>query len=75
VAEKIRQAVGRTDRRPGVFAQQVTVSIGVASFPDDGRVARGLVDAADAALYQAKSQGRNCVVAARVQPAESGTAG
>jgi diguanylate cyclase (GGDEF)-like protein len=75
VAEKIRQAVSRSERRPGVFAPQITVSIGVATFPDDGRVSRGLVDAADAALYQAKSLGRNRVVAAHVEPgAESGSA-
>jgi diguanylate cyclase (GGDEF)-like protein len=75
VAEKIRQAVSRTERRPGVFAPQITVSIGVATFPEDGRVSRGLVDAADAALYQAKSLGRNRVVAAHVEPgAESGSA-
>jgi diguanylate cyclase (GGDEF)-like protein len=78
VAEKIRASLARGERRPGVFGRQVTVSIGVASFPEDGRVARGLVDAADAALYQAKSQGRNRVVSAQLAPASesgSGSAG
>jgi diguanylate cyclase (GGDEF)-like protein len=72
VSEKLRQAVARTERRPGVFGPQTTVSVGVATFPEDGRVARGLVDAADAALYQAKSQGRNRVVAAGVQTSAEG---
>lgn len=39
-----------------------TVSIGLASFPDDARNPEMLVAKADAALYQAKKQGRNCIV-------------
>jgi len=64
VAEKIRAAVARSGQRYGRFAGRTTVSIGVATFPEDGRVARGLVDIADTALYQAKSLGRDRVVAA-----------
>lgn len=62
VAEKVRAAVASQAQRPGRFGGKVTVSIGVATFPEDGRVARGLVDAADAALYAAKAQGRDRVV-------------
>ena len=47
--------------RPGRFGAKLTVSIGVATFPEDGRVARGLVDYADAALYDAKARGRDAV--------------
>jgi diguanylate cyclase (GGDEF)-like protein len=61
VAEKIRVAVSRTVNRPGRFGAKLTVSIGVATFPEDGRVARGLVDYADAALYDAKARGRDAV--------------
>jgi diguanylate cyclase (GGDEF)-like protein len=61
VAEKIRAAVSRSINRPGRFGGRLTVSIGVGTFPEDGRVARGLVDYADAALYAAKAQGRDTV--------------
>ena len=62
VAEKIRAAVAAGAQRPGRFNEATTVSIGVSTFPGDGRVARGLVDTADAALYAAKAQGRDRVV-------------
>ena len=68
VAEKIRDAVGRGGARPGRFGGKTTISIGVATFPEDGRVARGLVDTADAALYSAKAQGRDRVVIAGTTP-------
>jgi diguanylate cyclase (GGDEF)-like protein/PAS domain S-box-containing protein len=42
---------------------QITISVGVAgSSPDEGATAEALIGAADSALYQAKSRGRNCVV-------------
>ncbi|CAB3843889.1 hypothetical protein LMG26689_01629 [Achromobacter animicus] len=66
IAEGIRRAVAELavaheDNEGGI----VTVSIGVATaLPqgDDGSAA--LVEAADAAVYQAKESGRNCVAAA-----------
>ncbi len=63
VAEKVRQAVSNPSR-PGRFGWRTTVSIGVATFPEDGRVARGLIDMADMALYSAKARGRDRVIAA-----------
>ncbi|MBN2370092.1 MAG: diguanylate cyclase [Vicinamibacteria bacterium] len=64
VADKIREAVETATARMDRGGGRVTVSIGVAATPDDGRVARGLMDAADAALYKAKEDGRNRVIAA-----------
>jgi diguanylate cyclase (GGDEF)-like protein len=43
---------------------QVTISTGVAVFPHHGRDGDALIRAADAALYQAKREGRNRVVGA-----------
>jgi diguanylate cyclase (GGDEF)-like protein len=41
---------------------QVTASIGVSVFPDDGADLRSLENAADKAMYAAKRAGRNTYV-------------
>lgn len=46
----------------------LTVSVGVAAFPDDAMVKDGLVSAADKALYAAKMAGRNRVYVAGNPP-------
>ena len=63
VAEKIR---GRVERYPfkGRETQpngSVTISIGVATFPEDGKDNASLMEKADQALYEAKDSGRNRV--------------
>lgn len=63
--EKIREAIrsqpfGSLGDDPVV----VTVSIGVASYPKNGDSFHALVEGADRALYRAKQQGRDRVVAA-----------
>jgi len=40
----------------------ITLSIGVAMFPDNGSSAKAVLEVADAALYKAKNSGRNQVV-------------
>ena len=54
---------------------QVTVSVGVASFPEHGMTVEAVLGAADCALYQAKGHGRNCVMLAELetQSASDGT--
>lgn len=42
--------------------KKITISLGVAVFPDDAGGQKKLLKAADKALYTAKSIGRNCVV-------------
>jgi diguanylate cyclase (GGDEF)-like protein len=42
----------------------VTVSAGVAAFPDHGKTRTDLLRAADAALYRAKAEGRDRVMVA-----------
>ena len=39
----------------------ITMSLGVAVFPEDGKDSASLLQAADQALYKAKAAGRNCV--------------
>jgi diguanylate cyclase (GGDEF)-like protein len=63
VAEKLRRAVAAASL-PGPAADvplSVTISIGVASLGSDAVDAQGLVEKADAALYEAKRLGRDRV--------------
>jgi diguanylate cyclase (GGDEF)-like protein len=65
VADRIRAAVERTPfpTREGDEPERLSVSIGNAVFGEDTRSKRDLVRMADAALYYAKSKGRNRVMA------------
>ena len=63
VGERIRATVESTKFRDegGSALRGVTVSVGVAAFPDHGVSGDALVAAADKALYVAKSRGKNRV--------------
>jgi diguanylate cyclase (GGDEF)-like protein len=63
VAEKLRNSIRTHTPRPGAvrFGGPLTVSIGVATFPEDSRSPSALMERADAALYAAKAQGRDRV--------------
>jgi diguanylate cyclase (GGDEF)-like protein len=61
VAEKLRRAIERTDF-PKAITQplgRLTISLGLAAFPEDAKEAEALIDHADQGLYLAKSRGRN----------------
>ncbi len=69
-AERIRESIEAYDFsivRQGRSKQthHITVSIGVASFPNDSSDPIELVEMADSALYRAKREGRNRVAAYR----------
>lgn len=62
VAEKLREAVATGEFFYEKMSYRVTMSFGVASLPQGGRIKRSeLIEAADKALYQAKKKGRNRV--------------
>jgi diguanylate cyclase (GGDEF)-like protein len=71
-AERVRSAVEQhsfpagapsgTEDRP---THKITISVGVAAFPDDAKDPIHLVELADSALYRAKRSGRNQICAYR----------
>ncbi len=61
LAERIRQRVAEEEFPAG----SITVSAGIAEFPEHGHTADGVISSADEALYEAKREGRNRVVCAR----------
>lgn len=61
VAEKLRRSVEET-KVPGeevLPGGRLTISLGLAAYPEDASNPTGLIQAADAALYTAKRRGRN----------------
>ena len=68
-AERIRSKLRElTVLHQGQSLGMVTVSVGVAALPEHGTSPRELLEAADAALYRAKREGRDRVVAAETRP-------
>ncbi|MFN2491752.1 MAG: GGDEF domain-containing protein, partial [Pyrinomonadaceae bacterium] len=71
-AERVRVAleqhefsVSRKDSPNSDTTHRITISIGVAAFPDDATDPIQLVELADSALYRAKRSGRNRICAYR----------
>ena len=64
VAERLRRAVEQARFFAGSPAalEHLTISIGISVFDTDAQFKRELIEAADAALYAAKSSGRNSVL-------------
>jgi diguanylate cyclase (GGDEF)-like protein len=67
LAERLRAAVERMPliAERGEAAGPVTISVGVATFPDDAQQLEALIDLADQAMYASKQAGRNRVSLAR----------
>ncbi|MGW8312968.1 MAG: sensor domain-containing diguanylate cyclase [Desulfuromonadales bacterium] len=71
VGERIRRAI-EAESFPGeshLPLGRLTISLGVATYPDDGVSAEDLIHAADQALYRAKDLGRNRLVLYEPSPA------
>lgn len=74
VAEKLRQSIEKEVFYLGddeTRETRITISIGIAEYPTDAKDIYELIDLADRALYLAKEQGRNRIVAWNGRPTES----
>ncbi len=61
-AEKIcKRVASKRFKLNNHMESNVTISLGVASFPEDGQTPSEIIDAADKRLYQSKHNGRNQV--------------
>lgn len=76
-AERIRSEIEKQDftvirqGKPSAEKHHITISAGVASFPEDSSDVIELVEMADSALYRAKREGRNRICAYRdLEPEE-----
>ena len=65
IAERVRKAVEGARHPTEQGAVQVTISVGVATFPMAGEDPAALLESCDKALYRAKQGGRNRVELAR----------
>jgi diguanylate cyclase (GGDEF)-like protein len=61
VAERLRQSIETYRFKAYDELLTTTVSVGLATYPDDGKDVPALIDRADQALYKAKEEGRNRV--------------
>ncbi|GMU51404.1 MAG: hypothetical protein AMXMBFR33_05500 [Candidatus Xenobia bacterium] len=64
IAERLRASVAEEDVSHQHQLIPVSVSVGVATYPEDGQSSEALIAKADRALYRAKRSGRNRVVLA-----------
>lgn len=63
LAERVRKTVEATEFEVQGNTIHVTLSIGIATCPEDARTREALIEHADRALYHAKNTGRNRVAA------------
>lgn len=62
VADRLRESIEKHQFRAYDEIIATTISIGLATYPDDSKDVPALIDRADQALYKAKEEGRNRVV-------------
>jgi diguanylate cyclase (GGDEF)-like protein len=64
VAERLRRGVEQARFFAGTpdAVERLSISIGISVYEQNGRFRKELIEAADAALYSAKSRGRNRVI-------------
>jgi len=70
VAEKIRGKVEKKKFKGEEISQPdliINVSVGIASYPENGNTSSEIIFAADSALYEAKSSGKNTVKLAKIK--------
>ncbi len=63
-ADRVLRSIREMPTQTGHGPKSITVSIGLASFPEHGRTESDLLAAADAALYAAKHAGKDRVAVA-----------
>ena len=63
VSERLREKIAESEIQAYDEKVRLSISIGVATFPEDSRDKGLLIEIADKALYQAKQKGRNRVFA------------
>lgn len=73
MGERFRESVMSIDTRRWLQDRRITVSIGLTLSRDSGDTPSTMLQRADAALYEAKRAGRNCVKAQLPAPAEVGS--
>ncbi len=61
IIEDLREKVSKCYVKEGTIVANVTVSFGIACYPEHGLNEAEVLSAADTALYKAKMDGRNCV--------------
>ena len=65
IADNLRQTIEKVAVRYGEKTlPKITISCGVAAYPDHGQVPQDVLKMADDALYASKGNGRNCVTLA-----------
>jgi len=72
VAERLRAAIAERPAQVGGGVCTITISIGGATFPRDGKTVNELLEIADAEMYRSKEAGRNKVSFRGTEPAGPG---